>query len=87
MNVALTYEGVPQRYTGAYVTDEFLKILGVTPILGRDFTAADNASAFARFCAPESSNVCTDAGASPSPVERSVPKIEDVIPPNESRMP
>jgi putative ABC transport system permease protein len=41
--VNLTYEGNPQRYTGAYVTESFLKILGVAPFMGRDFTAADNA--------------------------------------------
>jgi predicted permease len=40
--VNLTTEGPPQRYTGAYVTEDFLRILGVGPILGRDFTAADN---------------------------------------------
>jgi predicted permease len=40
--VNLTYEGNPQRYTGAYVTDSFLRILGVAPLLGRDFSAADN---------------------------------------------
>lgn len=40
--VNLTYNGVPQRYTGAYVTEDFLKILGVTPVIGRDITAADN---------------------------------------------
>src|SRR5690242_3746992 len=32
----------PQRYTGAYTTENFLRILGVSPIIGRDFTAADN---------------------------------------------
>ena len=40
--VNLTHNGNPQRYTGAYVTEDFLKILGVRPALGRDFTAADN---------------------------------------------
>jgi putative ABC transport system permease protein len=40
--VNVTTEGAPQRYTGAYVTEEFLRILGVGPILGRDFVAADN---------------------------------------------
>ncbi|MCX6952007.1 MAG: ABC transporter permease [Verrucomicrobia bacterium] len=40
--VNLTYEGKPERYTGAYVTENFFKILGVTPARGRDFTAADN---------------------------------------------
>ena len=40
VNVAVN--GHPQRYTGAYTTENFLRILGITPILGRDFTAADN---------------------------------------------
>jgi predicted permease len=40
--VNITTDGPPQRYTGAYVTEDFLRILGVGPILGRDFVAADN---------------------------------------------
>ncbi|MEO8045092.1 MAG: ABC transporter permease [Spartobacteria bacterium] len=40
INVA--YRKTPQRYTGGYVTEDFFKIIGVKPILGRDFTAADN---------------------------------------------
>ena len=40
INVA--YHNNPQRYTGGYVTDDFFKIIGVSPIMGRDFTAADN---------------------------------------------
>lgn len=40
--VNMTVDGAPRRYTGAYVTEDFLRILGVTPALGRDFTAADN---------------------------------------------
>ena len=42
--VNVTVAGHPQRYTGAYVTEDFLRILGVTPLTGRDFTAADNTS-------------------------------------------
>ena len=42
--VNVTVNGRPQRYTGAYVTEHFLRILGVAPLMGRDFTAADNAS-------------------------------------------
>jgi len=42
--VIATVEGHPVRYTGAYVTEDFLKILGVSPLMGRDFTAADNTS-------------------------------------------
>ncbi|HEY4301697.1 MAG TPA: ABC transporter permease [Candidatus Didemnitutus sp.] len=40
--VNVTYQGVAQRYTGAYITDDFFKIIGTSPLLGRDFTAADN---------------------------------------------
>ena len=40
--VNIAVDGHPQRYTGAYVTEEFLRILGTPPIMGRDFTAADN---------------------------------------------
>jgi predicted permease len=40
--VNVTINGTPQRYTGAYVTEDFLRILGVGPVMGRDFTAEDN---------------------------------------------
>ena len=40
--VNVTNNGKPQRYTGAYATDKFLTVLGTPPMLGRDFTAADN---------------------------------------------
>ncbi|MDQ5978643.1 MAG: putative transport system permease protein [Verrucomicrobiota bacterium] len=40
--VNVTYRGTPQRYTGAYVTEHFFPILGVEPVMGRNFTAADN---------------------------------------------
>src|SRR5881396_3297661 len=40
--INLTYKNNPQRYTGAYVTEDFFKIIGVSPVLGRDFTAEDN---------------------------------------------
>jgi putative ABC transport system permease protein len=40
--VNVTVNGRPQRYTGAYVTENFLRSLGVSPMMGRDFTASDN---------------------------------------------
>jgi putative ABC transport system permease protein len=40
--VNVSYKNNPQRYTGGYVTEEFFKIVGVAPVLGRDFTAADD---------------------------------------------
>jgi putative ABC transport system permease protein len=40
--VNVTVDGNPKRYTGGYVTEDFLRALGVQPIMGRDFTAADD---------------------------------------------
>jgi len=40
--INVTYKNNPQRYTGCYVTEDFFKLLGVSPIIGRDFTPADN---------------------------------------------
>src|SRR6266480_2889400 len=40
--INVTYKNNPQRYTGAYVTEDLFKMLGVSPIMGRDFTAGDN---------------------------------------------
>ena len=40
--VNVAYKNTPQRYTGGYVTEDFFKIIGVSPVMGRDFTAEDN---------------------------------------------
>jgi putative ABC transport system permease protein len=40
--VNLTVDGQPRRYTGAYTTEKFLRVLGVRPMKGRDFTESDN---------------------------------------------
>ncbi len=40
--VNLTADGQARRYSGAYVTEHFFRILGVGPAMGRDFTPADN---------------------------------------------
>jgi len=40
--VNVSYKNNPQRYTGGYVTEDFFKMVGVSPILGRDFTVADD---------------------------------------------
>src|SRR5689334_1678238 len=34
--VNVTIDGSARRYTGAYITEDFLKILGVAPFRGRD---------------------------------------------------
>jgi putative ABC transport system permease protein len=40
--INVTYNNNPQRYTGAYITEDLFKIVGVSPAIGRDFTAEDN---------------------------------------------
>src|SRR6202011_5034815 len=40
--INVSYKNNPQRYTGGYVTEDFFRIVGVAPIMGRDFTADDN---------------------------------------------
>ncbi len=40
--VNLTNNGVPQRLTGAYISWDFFRALGVAPVLGRDFTPEDD---------------------------------------------
>src|SRR5881392_1276857 len=40
--INVSYKNNPQRYTGAYITEDLFKIIGVSPIMGRDFTAEDN---------------------------------------------
>ena len=46
--IDLTVNGVPRRYTGSYVTDNFFSLLGVKPMLGRDFQPGDNKAGAAR---------------------------------------
>jgi len=40
--INVTYKNNPQRYTGGYISEDFFRIVGVSPALGRDFTAEDN---------------------------------------------
>ncbi len=46
--VNVTSDGHPSRYTGAYVSADFMRLLGVAPVLGHDFTAADDRPGAAR---------------------------------------
>jgi len=40
--VNLTYNGVPQRLQGGYITHDFFRALGVAPVIGRDFLPEDD---------------------------------------------
>ena len=40
--VNVTVDGNPRRYTGAYVTEDWFRVLGVAPAVGRDLRPEDN---------------------------------------------
>src|ERR1700716_2534156 len=40
--INVTYKNNPQRYTGGYVTEDFFPIVGVAPVMGRDFGGDPN---------------------------------------------
>ncbi len=42
LSINVTYQDTPRRYGGVYVTHNFFHTLGVAPLLGRDFAAADD---------------------------------------------
>jgi predicted permease len=42
LSINVTFQDTPRRYGGVYVTHNFFRTLGVAPLLGRDFTAADD---------------------------------------------
>src|SRR5678815_4541349 len=86
--INLTYKNNPQRYTGGYVTDDFFKIIGVSPVLGRDFTAQDNKPGAEKVTLLGDEIWRRDFGADPNIVGQSVringkaATIIGVMPPN-----
>jgi predicted permease len=70
--VNVTVDGTPRRYAGAYVTEDFLRTLGVQPVLGRDFTAADNASGAEKVAIIGHGIWQRDFGATPDIVGKAV---------------
>src|SRR5437870_2257293 len=86
--VNVTYKNNPQRYTGGYVTEDFFKIIGVSPVLGRDFTAEDNKPGAEKVAILGDEIWQRDFGADPKVVGQSVringksATIIGVMPPN-----
>ena len=86
--VNVTYKNNPQRYTGAYVTEDFFKIIGVSPALGRDFRAEDNKPGAEKVTILGDEIWRRDFGADPNVVGQSVringkaATIIGVMPPN-----
>ncbi len=64
--VNVTYNGNPARYTGAYVSADFFRILGVGPVIGRDFTADDDKPGAAKVAIISTQLWQRDFGSSPN---------------------
>ena len=86
--INVTYKNTPQRYTGSYVTEDFFKIVGVSPVIGRDFTAADNRPGAEKVAILGDEIWRRDFGADPHIIGQSVringkaATIVGVMPPN-----
>src|SRR5246500_2309773 len=86
--INVSYKNNPQRYTGGYVTEDFFKMLGVSPILGRDFTAEDNKPGAEKVAILGHEIWKRDFNADPNIIGQSVrmngkaPTIIGVMPPN-----
>ncbi|MFN2541937.1 MAG: ABC transporter permease [Chthoniobacterales bacterium] len=86
--INLTYKNTPQRYTGAYITEDLFKIVGVSPVMGRDFTAEDNKPGAEKVAILGDEIWRRDFGADPNIVGQSVringkaATIVGVMPPN-----
>jgi len=86
--INMTYKNNPQRYTGGYVTEDFFKIIGVSPVMGRDFAAEDNKPGAEKVTLLGDEIWRRDFGADPNIVGQSVringkaATIIGVMPPN-----
>src|SRR5256886_4290430 len=86
--INVSYKNNPQRYTGGYVTEDFFKIIGVSPVMGRDFTAEDNKPGAEKVTLLGDEIWRRDFGADPKIVGQSVringkaATIIGVMPPN-----
>src|SRR6266536_2508348 len=86
--VNVTYKNNPQRYTGGYVTEDLFKIIGVSPVLGRDFTAEDNKPGAEKVAILWDEIWRRDFGADPNIIGQSIringkaATIIGVMPPN-----
>src|SRR5437667_1460494 len=70
--INVTYKNTPQRYTGGYVTEDMFKIVGVSPAMGRDFTAEDNKAGAEKVTILGDEIWRRDFGADPNIVGQSV---------------
>lgn len=70
--VNLTYNGMPQRLQGAYITWDFFRAMGVAPVLGRDFAAEDDQPGVNKAVILSDAIWKRDFGGSPDVIGKSV---------------
>jgi putative ABC transport system permease protein len=70
--VNVTSDGNPKRYTGAYVSADFFRILGLAPLMGRDFTASDDQAGAAKVALISHQLWGSDFGSDPGIVGKSI---------------
>ena len=70
--VNLTYNGVPQRLQGGYITHDFFRTLGVAPALGRDFLPEDDRPGINKNIILSDALWKRDFGGSPSVIGQAV---------------
>ena len=72
LSINVTFRDTPRRYGGVYVSHNFFHTLGVAPLLGRDFTEADDEPGAARTIIISHQIWQTDFGGTPDIVGQAV---------------
>ncbi len=72
LSINLAFQDAPRRYGGVYITHNFFRTLGVAPVLGRDFAAADDAPGAAKTIIISHQIWQTDFGGAADIVGRAV---------------
>ena len=70
--VNLTYDGVPKRLTGGYITHDFFRSLGVSPVLGRDFLPEEDRPGVDKAVLISDALWRSDFGADPAVIGKAV---------------
>ena len=70
--VNLTYNGQPKRLQGGYITSDFFRALGVSPVLGRDFLPEEDRPNVDKAVLLSDALWRSDFGADPAVIGRAV---------------
>jgi len=70
--VNLTYNGQPKRLTGGYVTHDYFRALGVSPVLGRDFLPEEDVAGMDKAVLISDAFWRSDFGGDPGVIGKAV---------------